>query len=84
MNCIADPNRFNGVPAMLVFARFRLFFRTFMKWKELILLIAFKPKKNDKNLHIIFRMLSQTKLSFFGPQRVRSSEDQRIVSWGQP
>lgn len=56
MNCIADPNRFNGVPAMLVFARFRLVFRTFMKWKELILLIAFKQKKNDKNLHIIFRM----------------------------
>lgn len=56
MNSIADPNRFNGVPAMLVFARLILFFRTFMKWKELILLIAFKPKKNDKNLHIIFRM----------------------------
>lgn len=56
MNCIADPNRFNGVPAMLVFARLILFFRTFMKWKELILLIAFKQKKNDKNLHIISRM----------------------------
>lgn len=84
MNCIADPNRFNGVPAMLVFARLILFFRTFMKWKELILLIAFKQtKKNDKNLHIIFSHV-KTKLSFFGPLRVKSSEDQRIVSWGQP
>lgn len=48
MNCIADPNRFNGVPAMLVFARLILFFRTFMKWKELILLIAFKQKKKTR------------------------------------
>lgn len=56
MNCIVDLNCFNGVLVMLVFVRFRLFFCIFMKWKELIFLIVFKLKKNDKNLYIIFCM----------------------------